>query len=539
MTNTSATLPVPARWPGLGGWNLYFLAKFLLVALGMLDFQALPNLLFAAFLLVPLPGKWLRIARQMVAVPVGIALFYQDTWLPPFSRLLAQPGVFDFSWDYLLELLGRFINWNLLGALALLLVGYLYLRHWLRLSTLSLLGLAWLAVGGLPALGLNAGQAPGAAATSPTEQAQATAVADNATLDSWLERFFASERERVTAFPAMKADEQPFDLLVINICSLAWDDLSAVGLRDNPLFSRLDVIFDQFNSATSYSGPAAIRVLRASCGQSSHAGLYQPAPEQCLLFQNLARLGFQSNTLLNHSGRFDNFIGDITQQHMPQPGLRNTDFPRALVGFDGSPIASDLEVLRRWWGQRKGAPAEHVSLFYNSISLHDGNRIVTADGGTRVADYATRATRLFGELGSFLDELERSGRRVVVAIVPEHGAALHGDRMQLSGMREIPTPSITHVPVGLKFIGMGQPARSEPLHVSAPTSYLALSELISRVYAGLGQQQVLDVPSLLSDLPTTEQVAETAGAQVLNYQGRAYMRLQGQPDWQPVPKERP
>lgn len=537
MTNTTVTLPVLARWPGLGAWNLYFLAKFLLVALGMLDFQALPNLLFAAFLLIPLPGKWLRIARQLAALPIGIALFYQDTWLPPFSRLLAQPGVLDFSWNYLLELLGRFINWNLMGALALLLVGYLYLRHWLRLSTLSLLGLGWLAVGGLPSLGFTAGQAPGTVTTSPAAQAQATAVADNATLDGWLEQFFASERERVTAFPAMNAEEQPFDLLVINICSLAWDDLLAVGLRDNPLLSRLDVVFDQFNSATSYSGPAAIRVLRASCGQSSHAGLYQSAPEQCLLFQNLARLGFQSNTLLNHSGRFDNFIGDITQQHMPQPGLRNTDFPRALVGFDGSPIASDLDVLRRWWGQRKGTPAEHVSLFYNSISLHDGNRIVTADGGTRVADYATRANRLFGELGTFLDELERSGRRVVVAIVPEHGAALHGDRMQLSGMREIPTPSITHVPVGLKFIGMGQPARSEPLRVSAPTSYLALSELISRVYAGLGQQQALDVPSLLNDLPTTEQVAETSGAQVLNYQGRAYMRLQGQPDWQPIPEE--
>ena len=537
MTNTTVTLPVLARWPGLGAWNLYFLAKFLLVALGMLDFQVLPNLLFAAFLLIPLPGKWLRIARQLAALPIGIALFYQDTWLPPFSRLLAQPGVLDFSWNYLLELLGRFINWNLMGALALLLVGYLYLRHWLRLSTLSLLGLGWLAVGGLPSLGFTAGQAPGTVTTSPAAQAQATALADNATLDGWLERFFASERERVTAFPAMNAEEQPFDLLVINICSLAWDDLSAVGLRDNPLLSRLDVVFDQFNSATSYSGPAAIRVLRASCGQSSHAGLYQSAPEQCLLFQNLARLGFQSNTLLNHSGRFDNFIGDITQQHMPQPGLRNTDFPRALVGFDGSPIASDLDVLRRWWGQRKGTPAEHVSLFYNSISLHDGNRIVTADGGTRVADYATRANRLFGELGTFLDELERSGRRVVVAIVPEHGAALHGDRMQLSGMREIPTPSITHVPVGLKFIGMGQPGRSEPLRVSAPTSYLALSEVISRVYAGLGQQQVLDVPSLLNDLPTTEQVAETSGSQVLNYQGRAYMRLQGQPDWQPIPEE--
>lgn len=539
MTNTSASLPVLARWPGLGGWNFYFLAKFLLVSLGMLDFQALPNLLFAAFLLIPLAGKWLRVARQLAAVPIGIALFYQDTWLPPFSRLLAQPGVLDFSWEYLLELIGRFVNWNLMGALALLLVGYLYLRHWLRLSTLSLLGLAWLAVGGLPSLGFSAGPAPGAEVASAADQIQGGAVAENASLDNWLERFFASERERVTAFPAIKADEQPFDLLVINICSLAWDDLSAVGLRDNPLFSRLDVVFDQFNSATSYSGPAAIRVLRASCGQSSHAGLYQPAAEQCLLFENLAKLGFQSNTLLNHSGRFDNFIGDISQQNMPQPGLRNTDFPRALVGFDGSPIASDLDVLRRWWGQRKGASAEHVSLFYNSISLHDGNRIVTADGGTRVADYATRANRLFGELGSFLDELERSGRRVVVAIVPEHGAALHGDRMQLSGMREIPTPSITHVPVGLKFIGMGQPARSEPLRVTAPASYLALSELISRVYAGLGQQQALDVPSLLSDLPATEQVAETSGAQVVNYQGRAYMRLQGQADWQPIPKERP
>ncbi|MGE8382508.1 MAG: cellulose biosynthesis protein BcsG [Pseudomonas putida] len=539
MTKNTASLPVLARWPGLGGWNLYFLAKFLLVALGMLDFQALPNLLFAAFLLLPLPGRWLRIARQLVAVPMGVALFYHDTWFPPFSRLLAQPGVLDFSWDYLLELLGRFINWNLLGALALLLVGYLYLRHWLRLSTLSLLGLTWLAVGGLPSLAVNAGQPSGNVVASPGKPAQAAALADNATLDSWLERFFASERERVTAFPAINADEQPFDLLVINICSLAWDDLSAAGLRDNPLLSRLDVIFDQFNSATSYSGPAAIRVLRASCGQSSHAGLYQSAPEQCLLFQNLARLGFQSNTLLNHSGHFDNFIGDITQQHMPQPGLRNTDFPRALVGFDGSPIASDLDVLRRWWGQRSGSAAEHVSLFYNSISLHDGNRIVTADGGTRVADYATRATRLFGELGTFLDDLERSGRRVVVAIVPEHGAALHGDRMQLSGMREIPTPSITHVPVGLKFIGMGQPARSEPLRVSAPTSYLALSELVSRVYAGLGQQQPLDVPGLLTDLPTTEQVAQTSGAEVVNYQGRAYMRLQGQADWQPIPEERP
>ncbi|MEX5342634.1 cellulose biosynthesis protein BcsG [Pseudomonas sp. I2] len=533
--NSPASIANPlARWPGLGLWNLYFLAKFLMLGAGLLDFQALPNLLFAAFLLVPLPWRWLRIGRQLLAVPIGIVLFYQDTWLPPFQRLLAQPGVFDFTADYLLELLGRFINWNLLGTLLLLVVAYFYLRHWLRLSTLSLAGLLWLAASGLSSIAPVVSRQATAEVT--TQQATVT-VADNATLDAKLKSFFDSERQRATLFPAARPDEQPFDLLVINVCSLAWDDLSTVGLHDNPLFARLDVIFEQFNSATSYSGPAAIRMLRASCGQASHDMLYQPAPEQCLLFENLARLGFERETLLNHSGHFDGFLGDIVNQRMPQPALTNADFPRALVGFDGSPIASDLAVLQRWWERRLASGEAHVSLFYNTISLHDGNRVVMADGGTRAADYGSRANRLFDELGKFLDELQRSGRRVVVAIVPEHGAALHGDRMQLPGMREIPTPSITHVPVGLKFIGMDQPDRREPLRVAAPSSYLALSELVSRIYANQGAGQTLDVAGLLEGLPTTEHVAETSGAQVMDFQGSTYMRLQGQRDWQPLPKE--
>lgn len=523
-----------SRWPGLGAWNLYFLAKFVMLGAGLLDFQPLPNLLFAAFLMVPLPGRWLRVVRQLVAMPIGVALFYQDTWLPPFERLLAQPGVLDFTPDYMLELLGRFINWYLMGALLLTVVGYFYLRHWFRLSTLSVAGLLWLAASGLPSIAPVTSRQ---VVTNVATQEAAAVAADDATLNAKLDSFFDSERQRVTAFPVVKPDEQPFDLLVINVCSLAWDDLSAVGLHENPLFSRLDVIFDQFNSATSYSGPAAIRVLRASCGQPSHEMLYKPAPEQCLLFENLARLGFERETLLNHSGHFDDFLGDITSQHMPPPALSSTYFRRSLVGFDGSPIASDLEVLQGWWGRRKASGAAHVSLFYNTISLHDGNRVVTADGGTRAADYNTRATRLFDDLGKFLDELQRSGRRVVVAIVPEHGAALHGDRMQLPGMREIPTPSITHVPVGIKFIGMDQPARNEPLHVSAPTSYLALSELLSRVYANQGAGQVLDLPGVLKDLPPTEHVAETSGAQVMDFQGTSYMRLKGQPSWQPIPKE--
>ncbi|TXI29879.1 MAG: cellulose biosynthesis protein BcsG [Aquipseudomonas alcaligenes] len=535
MPDASLPSAVPlARWPGLGAWNLYFLGKFLLLAVGLLDFHALPNLLFAACLMVPLPGTWLRVGRQLLALPSGVALLYYDTWLPPFQRLLAQPGVLDFSWEYVLELLNRFIDWNLVGGLLLLLVAYLYLRHWLRLTSLSLAGLLWLAVVGLPSLTIGAPQSGVAEAAGG---AVAPVKADSATLDAWLEQFFASEGQRVTRFPAARADEPPFDVLVLNICSLAWADLDAVGLRDNPLLARMDVIFERFDTATSYSGPAVRRVLRASCGQPSHAALYQPAPEQCLLFQNLAQLGFERQTLLNHNGHFDDLLDDITSQRMPLPALLSGSFPRALVGFDGSPIASDLDVLRGWWRQRQQSPASHVSLFYNSISLHDGNRVVTADGGTRSADYRGRAGRLLDDLAQFLDDLQRSGRRVVVLIVPEHGAALHGDRMQLSGMREIPTSAITHVPVGVKFVGMDLPSGGEARRVDTPSSYLALSELLARLYEQQGLGQAPDLDTLLENLPAAEPVAETAGAQVLDFRGTSYMRLQGQREWQPLPKE--
>ncbi|WP_251277537.1 cellulose biosynthesis protein BcsG, partial [Enterobacter hormaechei] len=77
-----------------------------------------------------------------------------------------------------------------------------------------------------------------------------------------------------------------------NICSLSWSDIEAAGLMDHPLWKHFDFVFKNFNSETSYSGPAAVRLLRASCGQLSHTNLYQPSGADCYLFENLAKLGF-------------------------------------------------------------------------------------------------------------------------------------------------------------------------------------------------------------------------------------------------------
>ncbi len=388
-----------------------FLIKLAMFWGGYLNLQILPNLVFAAVLLVPLRNRYLALLRTLIAIPPAVALFYQDTWLPPFSRLLDQPGVLNFSGDYLLDLAGRFIDPNLCGALLLLVVAYFFVRQWLRLTTLTLAGFAWLGGAGLMAMHAPVQQS--------TTQAPSTGGApivsaepDNATLDTYLQNFYNTEAGRQVVFQPSQSAAQPFDLLLINICSMAWDDLDAVGLRNNSLLQQMDIVFENFNSATSYSGPAAIRLLRASCGQQPHSKLYDVAPEQCLLMDDLRKLGFNSEVMLNHTGQFEGFIDEVRAQgSLPAPEVSVSSLQRALVGFDGSSIWRDRDVLNKWWQHREAQSDSRVALFYNTTTLHDGNRSLTLDGGTKSAEYKPRAQALIDDLSTFLKDLEKSGRR--------------------------------------------------------------------------------------------------------------------------------
>ncbi|WP_114145282.1 cellulose biosynthesis protein BcsG, partial [Escherichia coli] len=77
--------------------------------------------------------------------------------------------------------------------------------------------------------------------------------------------------------------------------------IEAAGWMSHPLWSHYDVEFKSVSSATSYCGPAAIRLLRASCGQTSHANLYQPANSDCYLFDNLSKRGFPQHQMMGHN----------------------------------------------------------------------------------------------------------------------------------------------------------------------------------------------------------------------------------------------
>lgn len=540
--NSSVAAPAAAglRWHGLGLWNLYFLGEFALVWQGVLNFQALPNLLLVAVLLLPLP-RWAAHLRTLLAVPAGLALLYRQSWLPPLARLLEhRDELREFSAAYVLELAERVFDWQWLGAAALLLLGYRLLAPWLRLTTLSLGGLLWLAVpalpGAAPAPTAPLQAAAPAAGSAPVAAPAADGPPDSAALERYLADFYQREGARQVDFAAAQPGPA-FDLLLLHICSMSWDDLRAVGLDQHPLLQRLDIRFDDFNSATAYSGPAALRLQRASCGQSSHAALYEPAPPRCQLFEQLARLGYRTDLVLNHDGRFDNYLQSIRASgNLPAPLFPVSSLPRALVGFDASPIARDRDALDAWQRQRQDDPAARVSLLYQSITLHDGNRRLLADGGTRSADYGERARNLLDDLDAFLGELERRGRPTVVVLIPEHGAALKGDRLQIAGLREIPTPSITHIPVGVKLVGLPL-AGGAPQRVAAPSSYLALTELFARLYAGPpAGQGGFDLAALVRDLPQTARVAENSGSVVLDYAGQTYVRLQERGQWLPYPQ---
>lgn len=542
---------LPEGWRGLGVWNYYFLLKFGLLWAGYLDFHALDNLTFAAFLLFPIKNKRLHILRGLIGLPIGIGLFWHDTWLPGPGSIMHQGGqVAQFSWSYLLELTQRFINWQMVEAAFILLITWFFLSIWLRITTLTVLILFGIILG--PALHswMDRLSAAGAAVVASQNNPQSSEVRVASRSDDtapqalpltqesqndWLAGFYASEEKRHVAFPdQLPENSQPFELLVINICSLSWSDLQATGLDKHPLWSHFDILFKSYNSATSYSGPAAIRLLRASCGQPSHKALYSAANQECYLFSDLAKLGFTTHFMLDHNGIFGNFLSEVRQfGGMQAPLMSQKDLPVNVLGFDDSPIYDDNAVLQRWLQTEDKEKNLRTATFYNLIPLHDGNHF---PGIRKTADYAQRAKKLFDELDAFLTQLEQEHRRVMVVIVPEHGAALQGDKMQISGLRDIPSPAITRVPVGVKFTGMNAPYKGSPHIITAPSSYLALSTLVSRVVDGqIFMSNTVDWEALIRNLPTTPAVSENADAIVINYNGKPYVSID-KGDWVAYPQ---
>ncbi|MBV1776733.1 cellulose biosynthesis protein BcsG [Burkholderiaceae bacterium DAT-1] len=524
----------------MSAWNIYFIAKFILYFGNFIDFHLLPNLLLAISVYFPLKALRWRQARLIVAIPCAIALFYHDTWFPPVGRVLSQAGYMNsFSPAYMLELAGRLVNLNLLAVLITGALIYWIVRRWLRISafviaTMVTIVPAWSLRDHLAALATThsarAGQAT--AVQTSDDNTPSASAADSATIEAASKRFFTSEKNRVLATPQANPSDVPFDIIVIQVCSLAWDDMKFVNLEQPALFGKFDLLFTQFSSGASYSGPAAIRLMRSSCGQMSHKDLYGATNPGCFLFQNLDQAGFPTQFAMNHDGHFGRFLDDLRQHgNLNASPIEINDTSVYLKAFDDTPIRDDYAVLEKWWKSRLALPNPRVALYYNTISLHDGNHYPGTSTGDSVKIYRPRLEKLLSDIDKFSHLVEASGRNAALVFVPEHGAALRGDKMQISGLREIPAPSISLIPVGVRLLGKQVNHGSSPVLVDTPSSYLALAQLLYGMAAKSPFADSVKISDYTHGLARTQFASDNGGIMVFKYQGRYYLHNTGE-DWQ-------
>lgn len=525
------------RFTGLGVWNVYFIIAFALAAFGYIELNLLGNALLMAWLLLPVGPKWLRILRGTLGVAAAAVLLYSESWLPGVDSILANKGgIAGFSLLYMAEFALDFINVKMVGWGLLVFLGYFLVRRYVRVTFFTIvyfLGavtMPWvqsILPERAPVVTADAGgQTNEAAAPAKTGKADAKAVGE------WYDAFLAYEHDRRARFPnGLSEKDTPFDILLLSICSVSNDDLAVSQLDQHPLFKEFNIRFDSFNAATAYSGPALLRLLNGACGQPSHSELYGERRPECEIMTRLGTLGYSQRLLMDHSGEYDNFLQSMRDKAGVTATLDNAKYPTRYMGFDDEEIADSLAVLRHWQRTQVKSKAGRTATLINFIALHDGNRL---PGRGRAEPFKPRAQEMFDNIRTFLRELERSGRKTMVVIVPEHGAAVRGDKIQVPRLRDIPTMRISRVPVMVKFVGLkGMP--NEPIHVTGNTSYLALTSLIGKTletdyFSKDGGTVPLE--QLVHDLPQTNPVSENGPVQTLEYQGREYFRQNGG-EWKP------
>jgi cellulose synthase operon protein YhjU len=515
--------------------SLYFLVKVGLYFSGYIGFNWVLNFLLAIVGFWPIQNSlWRKTRAGLVWFLAGL-LFYHDSFLPDLVKLWPRlVAIQSFSGEYLWELITREFTPKLVACLVIVIIGFGLLTRWVRFSTFAILAILSVPIVGM--LGSDAGNsqlqvASGAIHSPRAVIASSPSVAMHS--DAELKDFYAKEQQRRFAFPKTVA-APPFDLIILHVCSLSWDDLDFANARNAPLLSRFDVLFNNFNGASTYSGPSVSRALRGNCGQTPHNQLYRGADEQCYTFPSLAQAGYQTNGLLNHNGVFDSFARVVEREGGLEGRLeKNLGAPVQMRSFDGSPIYDDFALLSSWWDSRLSRGSAPVALYYNTISLHDGARIPGVASQKSIDTYKPRLQKLMSDFDRFINRLESTGRPVVVVLLPEHGASLRWRKGQIDGMREIPDPKITILPAAIKIVG-AKTATTSTIVIDQPVSYFGLYSLLGDMMSDSPySSQARPISERLKKLETTTFVAENEDIIVMREPGGSFTIRGADGTWLP------
>lgn len=503
----------------MGLWNFYFLAKLYMYYVGYLRWDIVYNLLFAAFLLIPVPRSFklyraTSILKTFLSLVAGLFLLWHDTWFPPPLEALAflkQQGIP--SKEYILSFLLGYYKPKMLLMIGSILVSSFVLNKFIKLTPFVVI-LLFLTI-------------PFAGAGQPKKE----------DIGKYVNDFFETESTKLIHFKRPQTVDPDFDIVIIHVCSLAWDDLREIGMENDAFFRQFNFMFPNFNTATTYSGPAVTRILQANCGQVRHSNIYSPEVQKgCFLFDRLNTVGFEPFLALNHDGVYGNFGNEVKKYgHIFVPPVNQKSVPVQQYMFDGSNVYDDYLMLERWWNIRLASKTPAAALYYNTVTLHDGSHWVGEPGWwkrDRKEQYIERITKFFKDMTRFLNLLTASGRNVIVVFVPEHGMAVRGSILQAAGLRDIPLPEITRVPLGIKFIG--EKFNKEPvkqISITKPVSYLALAfQLSSFIENSPFQSDAFTSRRFMDSIPLTDFVSENMGMQIVKM-GEAYYLYGSDKKW--------
>ena len=305
-----------------------------------------------------------------------------------------------------------------------------------------------------------------------------------------------------------------------------------------PFFKNFDYIFTNFNSATSYSNPAVLRLLRSTCGQTTEDKLFTDVNSQCYIMEDLRKLGYSTYTILNHDGNYSGFKDAIVKYGKADVPLDNSKLKPAEVSFDDTLIYSDKDALSLWFASPEADIHKNSALFYNSITLHTGSKYVNNPYLSNNDQYTLSLSDLTNDINEIFDRIKKTNRKTIVLLVGEHGAAIRGSALQPATVREIPLPQITQVPAVIKFFGPGFNERTDGYGIvnDKPLSYLGIMELLSRVlqknpYNG---EQLLKL-KLTDNLPETSFVSESQSGTILQNDLGLFYKLKKYENWDILP----
>jgi hypothetical protein len=332
-------------------WNFYFLSVIIFHIMGYINASFFYNILLFVFIFTPLEklikSKYFYNLKHILGFIAAFILLWNETYFPPLKELydfLANPLTRP-SMNYIIIFAKQMINLKLIAVILILFFILYYLKS--KKAKIEVITFILLFV----ILFSN----------------QHKTFSQKNTI-SILDNFYSYEKTRKVTF--VKPDKKPdFNIILIQICSFAWDDIVASKTDLKPLFSKFDYIFSKFNAATAYSVPAAIRLLRSPCGQEPHSQLFKEVPGNCYLLNDLRNAGYKTYAAFNHDGKYYNMTEDLIKYAKMDNTLALDGLKTNILSFDDTPIYNDYEVLKKWLDKTE-KEKEPKMLFYNTISLH-------------------------------------------------------------------------------------------------------------------------------------------------------------------------